>query len=525
MSLTPLGHRVNVRVSVNDVHCDVCALLDTGSPASFISEDVLKRLSHPISPLSTSDSSPRFSHSNGVPVPILGHVMLKLCIMPHSVCLSVHFWVVSDRSFCESIILGRTFLHDAGIGLYLNPHSTHAMSESVHVEDIICVRDGVLHCMSVDQGPSHDSSLTDHSHLIEVEVPEDPDDDVGLPLITGVTDIQDPKIRAILQRFPDITKSAIGTTPCSVTSHKIELLDSARPYKRTYYRVAPDAKQFIDDQIAELLRLGVIVPSRSQWGSPIVLVRKGDGTFRMCIDYRRLNDVTVPEVFPLPYLEDTFDKMSGKSVFSVLDLKSGYWQVAMDPASAHLTAFISHRGLFEWRRMPFGLRNAVSTFQRLMRQVLSGLEQFSEVHVDDIIIFSSSYEEHLDHLTQVLSRLADAKLVLKLPNATLPSQSSSSSGIYSLVWVSGLTLTRLEDYWLSPILTRSRRLAHSLVHAATIVASSATSLRLPSLSSSVPRSLLSLHGARPSVKPSLLSRLSLHAIPSFIIPISRSRSS
>lgn len=165
-------------------------------------------------------------------------------------------------------------------------------------------------------------------------------------------------------------------------------------------------------------RNNVVQPSRSPWASPIVLVRKTDNTLRFCVDYRALNEVTKPDKFPISQIDDLLDQFGEAHYFSTLDLAAGYWQIWVDEASQEKTAFVTHQGLFEFCVMPFGLTNAPSVFQRVMQQVLSGLnpangKEFVEVYIDDVLIFSRMIEEHIDHFHKVLERLRKANLKLK----------------------------------------------------------------------------------------------------------------
>ena len=165
-------------------------------------------------------------------------------------------------------------------------------------------------------------------------------------------------------------------------------------------------------QVEKMLEEGIIEPSNSPWSAPIVLVRKKDGSYRFCIDYRLLNKVTVGDAYPIPRV--SFDDLEGSRWFSTLDLMSGYWQVEMDPADKQKTAFVCQEGLFQFNLMPFGLTNAPSTFERLMETVLAGLQyNICLVFLDDIIVYGSSFEEEISRLKQVFTRLIQAGLKLK----------------------------------------------------------------------------------------------------------------
>ena len=191
----------------------------------------------------------------------------------------------------------------------------------------------------------------------------------------------------------------------------------SRPIKQAARRVPYAARQEIAAQLSKMQDGGVIQPSNSSWASPVVLVRKRDGSLRFCVDYRALNSVTKPDVFPLPRIDDLLDKLGQAKYFTTLDLKSGYWQIKMDSSSQEKTAFATHRGLYEFRVMPFGVKNAPAVFQRLMQNVLSNLnvdtdKEFVDVYLDDIIIFSGTISEHMNHLQKVLQcfKIANLKL-------------------------------------------------------------------------------------------------------------------
>ena len=199
-----------------------------------------------------------------------------------------------------------------------------------------------------------------------------------------------------------------------LVQHHITLTDYT-PIKDRYRRIPPHQYDEVRKHLKEMMEIGAIRRSNSPRASPVVLVRKKDGALRFCIDLRRLNARTVKDAYSLPRIEDALDSLNGACLFTSLDLKSGYWQVELDPESVPLTAFtVGPLGFFECTRMPFGLTNAPATFQRLMESCLGELHlDWCIIYLDDIIIFSKTPEEHLTRLEAVFERLAAAGLKLK----------------------------------------------------------------------------------------------------------------
>ena len=167
-------------------------------------------------------------------------------------------------------------------------------------------------------------------------------------------------------------------------------------------------------EIKKMLQQGVIRKSCSPWSSPVVMIKKKDGAWRFCIDFRKVNSVTHKDAYPLPQIDETLESLSGSQYFTTLDLASGYWQVEVSESDKEKTAFSTRDGHYEFNVMPFGLTNAPATFQRLMECVLAGLT-FEQclIYIDDIIVFSATFPQHLEWLITVFEHLAHAGLKLK----------------------------------------------------------------------------------------------------------------
>ncbi|CAM4658449.1 unnamed protein product [Lepidochelys kempii] len=188
---------------------------------------------------------------------------------------------------------------------------------------------------------------------------------------------------------------------------------NAHPIRVQPYRVSPQAKTAIEREIQDMLQMGVIRPSESAWASPVVLVPKPDGEIRFCVDYRKLNAVTRPDNYPMPRTDELLEKLGRAQFISTLDLTKGYWQVPLDESAKERSAFITHLGLYEFNVLPFGLRNAPATFQRLVDGLLAGLGEYAVAYLDDVAIFSDSWADHLEHLQEVLERIREAGLTVK----------------------------------------------------------------------------------------------------------------
>jgi hypothetical protein len=223
------------------------------------------------------------------------------------------------------------------------------------------------------------------------------------------------EIIKVVSEFPDVFPKDLPSMP---PERKVEFaieLPGTTPISKRAYRVSGPELVELKKQIDELSEKGYIRPSTSPWAAPVLFVEKKDGTRRMCIDYRALNEVTIKNKYPLPRIEDLFDQLRGPSVFSKIDLRSSYHQLRIPPSDIPKTTFITKYGLYEFTAMFFDLTNAPTFFMNLMNSVfMDYLDKFVVVFIDDILIYSQSEEEHVDHLKMVLQRLREHQLFAKL---------------------------------------------------------------------------------------------------------------
>ena len=208
-------------------------------------------------------------------------------------------------------------------------------------------------------------------------------------------------VMTILRKFKDILSSKPGKT--ETISHDIRLIQD-KPIKLAPYNIPLHHREQVQQEINELLESGIISHSESPYAAPIVLVKKKDGGIRLCIDYRYLNNITVPDAEPMPNPEELFARLCQAKYFTKLDLSRGYWQIPIKEDVRHLTAFITPFGLFQWNYMSFGLMNAPATFNRLMRKVLHGRDDVIS-YLDDICLFHATWDEHVKAVESLLQLL------------------------------------------------------------------------------------------------------------------------
>nr|ABA93571.1 retrotransposon protein, putative, Ty3-gypsy subclass [Oryza sativa Japonica Group] len=219
----------------------------------------------------------------------------------------------------------------------------------------------------------------------------------------------------IVRQYPDVFPDDLPSMPPKRDiEFRIDLVPGTTPIHKRPYRMAANELAEVKRQVDDLLQKGYIRPSSSLWGAPVIFVEKKDHTQRMCVDYRALNDVTIKNKYPLPRIDDLFDQLKGATVFSKIDLRSGYHQLRIKEEDIPKTAFTTRYGLFECTVMSFGLTNAPAFFMNLMNKVfMEYLDKFVVVFIDDILIYSRTKEEHEEHLRLALDKLREHQLYAK----------------------------------------------------------------------------------------------------------------
>ena len=225
-----------------------------------------------------------------------------------------------------------------------------------------------------------------------------------------LTDEQRVELRHLLEQYKDTLQDKPGRTLAA--EHVIDT-GTAKPVKLPPYRLPYAYRDQVQKELKEMVKDGIATTSNSEWAAPIVLVTKKDGGIQFCVDYRRLNAVSAADCYPMPRVDELIDRLGTAKYISTLDLSRGYWQVPMSAESRKKTSFVTPFGQFEFNVMPFGLHGAPSTFQRMMDQVLQGLETWSAAYIDDVVVQGATWSEHITALAAVLKRLQEAGLTAK----------------------------------------------------------------------------------------------------------------
>lgn len=382
-------------------------LVDGGSTLNFIQTQVAESLGLPQSP------SPAFQVlvGNGEQL-CSSQVCPGVCLEIQGHLFHVDLYLLDLRG--SEVVLGTPWLKQ--LGPVLMDYQTLTM-KFVHGPDCVELKG------ESNTDPAHISyhqlkKLVQHeptAQFFSLQVMEP----TSAPAIHEPLTHPNPDVHQLLTRYSFLFAEPSQLPLPRFTDHTIPLLPNALPVNVRPYRYPHAQKMEIEAQVSKLLANGWIQPSTSPFSSPVLLLKKKDGSWRMCVDYRALNALTVKDRFPLPTIEELLDELGSARVFSKLDLTSGFHQIRLQPQDIPKTAFRTHDDHYEYRVMPFGLCNAPATFQATMNDIFRPLlRRIVIVFFDDILVYSASHELHLKHLEQVFSTLADHKFFLKAPKCS-----------------------------------------------------------------------------------------------------------
>ncbi|CAL1388171.1 unnamed protein product [Linum trigynum] len=372
----------------------IYALIDPGSTHSFVSHKFSQRM-HARPELLSSNIFVKTPVGDTI---VVNHVYVGCPMIVSGVTLLADLMILPIDEF--DVILGMDWLsrHRAVV----NCHTKEVVFEVPEQGSVVFsgIRQAVPSCLiSTSKVLSliKEGCVAFLAHVVEVK------------------EEKDPKDVEVVNEFLDVFPSDLpGLPPDREVEFTIELLPGTAPISIPPYRMAPVELKELKEQLQELLDKGFIRPSVSPWGAPVLFVKKKDGTLRLCIDYRRINKVTVKNKYPLPRIDDLFDQLQGSKVFSKIDLRSGYHQLKVAEEAIPKTAFRTRYGHYEFLVMPFGLTNAPAAFMALMNKVFQEyLDKFVIVFIDDILVYSRSEEEHREHLRIILQILREKQLYAK----------------------------------------------------------------------------------------------------------------
>jgi hypothetical protein len=377
--------------------------LDIGAVESVISKGTVERLGLTVYPSEVQVKTATNEISN-----VLGETQ-KLCVNVEGHTCNISFLVLEMDD--HDVLLGLNWFEATGAGVYpmekilrFPGHTVH-LSKNTEKFDFYDEPMDILLTEVIDEDDIDDESSWEKSSG-PLMVSKEPLDEKQQKLFNNLcNDVGG----MFATDFNDLGE-------CKVREHVINLKDPTPIFTYPYRKSLKERKE-IQLEIEKMLKAKIIRKSKSAWSSPIIMIPKKDGTKRMCVDYRKLNSNTTLANWPLPRILDILDRLNGSSWFSAMDLKSGYWQIKMHPASVEYTAFSTPDGHYEFLRLPFGLKNAPSDFSRIMHQVLGGLD-FVEIYLDDITVHSKSFEEHIKHLKTVFELLKSANLKINKDKCT-----------------------------------------------------------------------------------------------------------
>nr|XP_054598745.1 uncharacterized protein LOC129163840 [Nothobranchius furzeri] len=380
------------------------AILDTGSSYTLINENVWSTVRDPQEILKPWTRGPLYL-ADGESRQPLGWSELKLTIQSATVTLPCV--ILPGKSLAFPAVVGLDFIFFSGLQFDVSENS-YWFKANKHQRYLF------ISASAGKPGNHSQPHVAFFSAMTPAQLISPPHNYLEMAVQNAhLDDFGKKQLLYQLQNNKHICTNSLGRT--NLLTHKIFLTHNV-PIKQKPYRVSPFKLQVIKEHVQEMLEKDIIEPSTSPYASPVVLVpKKLESKPRFCVDYRKLNAVTRTDAYPIPNIQEILESLVGAAIFTTLDLNSGYWQVQMEEESREKTAFISPLGLYQFKVMPFGLKNAPATFQRLMEVVLGDLRgKNCFVYLDDIIVYSSTPEQHRFDLQAVFDKLQMAKLTVNM---------------------------------------------------------------------------------------------------------------
>jgi transposase InsO family protein len=396
----------------HDAGVRVKALLDCGASHTFISRETLRNYPS-LGSVKKNSQELRVKMPDGGRLVTDTSIQIPLALGSWRGIITAWILDLPDYEF----ILGRDFLRSVNPSIdwvssrmKIRDYRRTYMIESVGSRTTLSCDDASFNLLSAKQTSRAIRKKGTEATLAIVRSRNEP---TKAEQTGSIPTHKDPKVIEILQKHSEVFRDALPDElpPERAISHNIHTGD-AEPVNINSYPLSDEKLQEQMRQIEDLLKKGLIRPSASAWGFPVIFVKKPNGTWRMCIDYRALNNLTSKNGYPLPRIQDLLDRVGTARFLTKIDLAAGYWQIRMGQDSVEKTAFNTIWGKYEWLAMPFGLCNAPATFQTIMNETLRPfLGKFAVVYLDDILIYSDTREEHYDHLDKVLEALKKEQLI------------------------------------------------------------------------------------------------------------------
>src|SRR6266498_2730975 len=389
--ITPLYGKFKIKSQEVDV------IIDTGASTNIITKTLLDKLNIKIE----ESSNKIFTSANGKDIIALGKVKLNFEIQEKK--LPIKLQIIESKK--EKVLIGMKWLKRMKVEINLENDTVKIVRRKIPIEiPISCKRTRKRH-----ENPA--------TYLVNLlfDKPQKKIKKEEIVIGKDLTKKEQQQLNELLKEFGNIIstdeKPKLGRT--GIIKHEVKV--TGNPIKSRPYLVKDNKREkWMKEKIERMLKEGIIKKSKSPWISSVVLVSKKDGSIRFCVDYKKVNDLTIVDAHPLPIVNDTVDKIGGKKYYTSIDLASRYWQVVVDKKSQDITAFVTPWGLYQFNVMPFGLTNASVTFQRLMNYVLHDyLNDFVVVYLDDILVCSDTFDEHINHLRKVFIKLREANLMIK----------------------------------------------------------------------------------------------------------------